>query len=198
MGLYAHPMDHWIGVSVTKRITLWAAALYMLRAPVPATHSLEKVVGKLGFCCMARTCCRSIFQDVYREIECVRHHKLKRFPLTTGTFQELMSMLALLPCMTMRLRAPFSPRVFCSDAAPGGHGISYALAPTEQVQDWCRLCDYKGSYTQLSWDGDPDVLPKSGHQLEKVALPLRNFSWKHVGRPGGYRHILLEEAAALR
>ena len=101
-------------------------------------------------------------------------------------------MLAVLHCMSLKLRSPFSSRVFCSGAAPGRHDIIYALVPPDQIQDWRRLCDHKGCYTQLAWDGDPEVLPKSGHQLEKAALLLRSFTWKHVGRPGGYRHIRLE------
>ena len=127
--------------------------------------------------------------------------------------------------------APYSSLVVCSDASPGGHGISYGRAPPDEVADWSRLADCRGCYTHLTaeasgsldggaptvftpgkrlagglvadcggaaWDGDPALLPSGSRSLERVSMPLAAVRWTHVGRPGGYRHIHLEEARALR
>ena len=33
--------------------------------------------------------------------------------------------------------------------------------------------------------------------LTSLRIPVDEYSWKTIGRPGGYKHITLEEAAAL-
>ena len=196
-GMFVDPVTHTMGVSVEKRITLWAAGLLVLTSPRPCLRSIERMVGKLGYCMSARTCCRAVFSEMYRRIQKDRDAERARFSLDCGTFAEAMSALTLLPLMTMNFENAFSSLVVCSDAAPGGHGISYGRATCDEVQDWCRLASSKGGYTMLQWNGDPALLPEAGGHLERVHLPLQGRWWTHIGRPGGYRHITLEEARAL-
>lgn len=49
----------------------------------------------------------------------------------------------------MNLGFRFSERVFCSDAAPGGHGMCYGVAQPEEVRSWCRMAEFRGDYSQL-------------------------------------------------
>ena len=48
-GLFVHPTDGWIGVSVAKRAKLWAATMRVISFPRPSLRSVERIVGKLVF-----------------------------------------------------------------------------------------------------------------------------------------------------
>ncbi len=68
----------------------------------------------------------------------------------------------------------------------------------EDVQRWCRMAEFRGCYTSLQEDLDMALAPDGSQQVRKVVLPLKAFWWHHVGRPGGWSHITLEECRALR
>ena len=54
-----------------------------------------------------------------------------------------------LPLARMRLGAPFCPRVVCSDAAPGGHGVAYTTVDPAEAQLWATFASHQGDYSAL-------------------------------------------------
>lgn len=114
----------------------------------------------------------------------------------TNVVQKLAISALLLPFAEMAFweaNAPWSERVVCSDAAPGGHGLAYARVPREEVAAWsqhaCHKGDYsvlRGLYEHLSFD------ESNASVMKKAELPL---TWSEVARPGFCRHITVEEAA---
>ena len=197
-GLFVHPTDGWIGVSVAKRAKLWAATMRLVSFPRPSLRSVERIVGKLGFCAGSRPCLRACFGDTYRVLQGARDQGRHRVELIDGVIGELMAMATLLPFAQCSVTSEFSEQVICSDASPGGHGFSYATAPPDDVQRWCRMAELRGCYTSLQEDLDMALAPDGQQQVQKVVLPLKALWWHHVGRPGGWSHITLEECRALR
>ena len=102
----------------------------------------------------------------------------------------------LLPLSQMCVGSPFSPIIQCSDAAPGGHGLAYSHIGCDEAQRWTRFCSYRGDYTMLVEDQDLQADPDDRCTLVVAQLPLTDYKWVEVGRPGGFKHIALEEFAA--
>lgn len=108
---------------------------------------------------------------------------------------QLLEGLLLAPLGQRNLSAPWSSRVYCSDACPGGHGLAYTSVSKAEQQRWTRYCSFRGDYSTLKVVDDlyvgPDVFPP------RVAnLPLKDYCWHEVSRLGGCRHISLEELRA--
>lgn len=125
---------------------------------------------------------------------------MKRLWQDRNVVKELAISALLLPFAEMSLgqeRAPWSERVVCSDAAPGGHGLAYARVPTSELAAWaqhaCHKGDYsvlRGLYEHLRFD------EQRASVMKKAELPLSKYRWSEISRPGYYRHITLEEALA--
>lgn len=94
--------------------------------------------------------------------------------------------------------ACFGSRVFCSDAALGGHGLCYGSVPAEDIRSWCRMADFRGGYSRFQGDDAEHVPGPDAPLPSRVSLPLHTMWWHRVGRPGGWEHINVEEAKALR
>ena len=101
----------------------------------------------------------------------------------------------LLPICQLDFSAGWAPHVVATDACPGGHGISYTRVPLSEQQRWGAYVSFRGEYTSLQADGDlypgPDVCC-----LKRANLPLGQFHWHGIHRPGGHRMICLEEFSA--
>jgi len=195
-GFFVHPVDKWVGLSVGKRIKLWGSGLLLLGMQRPARHSLDRWLGKVGYAFQARSSCRAVFDVFYTRMAAARDAKQPRIVWDQVLFDEAMAAVALLPLAQFSLAAPFSTRVVASDASPGGHGLSYGHVSEDTVASWARMSVFKGDYATLL--DDIHLVPVDHRPLRRVQLDLSGIRWKHVGRPGGWRFIHLEETHALR
>ena len=71
-GFFVHPVKHWVGLSVPKRLSLWGGGLLVMSMQRPARHCLERWLGKMGYAMAARTCTRSVFDDFYSVLDQAR------------------------------------------------------------------------------------------------------------------------------
>ena len=93
--------------------------------------------------------------------------------------------------------APWSSTVLCSDASPGGHGLAYAHVPEPQVRSWAQAAYHRGDAFALYGKFEHlRVDPAKASVMNKAKLPLDDYRWTLLGRPGFYRHITFEEASA--
>ena len=189
-------VEGWVGVSHQKRTSILEAGLLLISQRRPLVGAVDRWVGKLSFALGFRACARSILQDVYAWLDQHRNRS-KRAQLWPSVVSEIIIACILLPFLQTDLRAPWCTRVECSDAAPGGHGRAWAYFPTSLVAEASRLCTNKGAYTNISTEFGIEMNADGVCPLQQVRLPYDSYSWKTVAKPGGYRHITLEEAAAL-
>ena len=94
-------------------------------------------------------------------------------------------------------RAPWCSRVVASDASPGGHGLAYTWVPTAESRVWATYAAHRGDYLCLDERYEHLAMSEQPRDhLRLASLPLGPFRWRTVARPGGMRHIVLEECAA--
>lgn len=103
----------------------------------------------------------------------------------------------MLPLLFVDLSAPWQTRVEASDAAPGGHGRAYTQWAEGHVLQACRLSVGKGVHTSLHLPLGVALDEAGRCALQQISIDPAMHVWKEIARPGGYRHIGLEEAAAL-
>ena len=95
----------------------------------------------------------------------------------------------------------FSRRVECYDAAPGGHGRAWQNFEKGLVQEMGRWADQRAPYTGMADEkmtgmvGGVRVDDEGKCPLRRLSLPVGGH-WFTAARPGGMRHIALEEAVA--
>ena len=198
--------DPTIGVAPVKRFELMSAMCFVLTSFRPGRYSLERLLGKFMHCTNFSPLLRSAVGVSFRDLLTARDAKENRVYWDATLWEEYVLMGVLLPLAETDLSLPISTLVTASDAAPGGHGLSFTRMSEQDVRESYRSAEFCGSYTSLCQD--PDVAPtsqmKSSFPLEPVAekkpanLPIVGASWQHVSRPGGYRHITLEECTAVR
>ncbi len=78
---FVHPTLHWIGVSLKKRRDLLQGLVHILTCSVVLVGEVDRLHGKLGFCCTARAPLRSLFQETYRWLQFHREAKTRVAPL---------------------------------------------------------------------------------------------------------------------
>lgn len=195
-GMLVHPREHWLGMSIKKRFDLWLAGALLRSSWRPSRRSAERLLGKLGYATSPRPCIRSVFQESYRWVQGARQANQYRVAWNEDVFQEFQVALILIPLMQASLQSPWSSRIVCTDAAPGGHGMSYAYASSSRAQRTARMAEFRGEYSMLA--EDVEMVPQGGTQMKRVELDFGGLYWHHVGRPGGWSHIHLEEARAAR
>ena len=68
----------------------------------------------------------------------------------------------------------------------------------DQTLAWCRAASHRGDNTTLLEEHQYLNVPTENHTyLQKASVPTGMHFWHYISRPGYYRHILLEEWAAL-
>ena len=194
-GYYVHPDEKWVGLAVAKRIRIWGTALMLLSTHRPALRSVDRWLGKCGYCFQARPPLRASLGTIYKRVAEHRNRGDARYDWDDLTYGEVLMAAILLPFASFSLCAPFSDRVVATDASPGGHGMSYARATEHDVARWARMACFRGDYTTLN--DDLDVVPSDHLPLRRAAVDCEGLRWHHVGRPGGWRWIHLEETRAL-
>ena len=186
----------WVGVSYQKRLAILEAGIHLIAQQRPLVGAVDRWVGKLSYALSFRSCARSILQDIYTWLDQHRN-RCKRAYLWPSVRSEILMACILLPFMQIDLRAPWNTRVECSDAAPGGHGRAWTAYPEGLVSEAARLCTNKGIYTNIHIQHGVELTEEGVCPLQQVRLPVDEYTWKLVGRAGGYKHITLEEASAL-
>jgi len=102
-GLFVDPVAHTVGVSTPKRLLLWAGTLLALSQPRPSRRSVDRIVGKMGFCASSRPCLRACFQHTYCVLHEARERRVNRLTWSAALFTEIMSFLVYMPTATMNL-----------------------------------------------------------------------------------------------
>ena len=131
-GALVEPDAHTIGLSPEKTGLLMRSLLRIATMWRPCRRTAHRVVGKLGQAHMFRPCVRSRLQDSHTWLYHGWEQKQARLRMTPTICWELVASAILLPLSHMRLgeeSAPWCPRVVCSDASPGGHGLAYTNVP---------------------------------------------------------------------
>ena len=199
-GMMVDSVAHDLSLSPEKCLLLMCLLLQQATTWRPARRSTHRVVGKLGFAHGLRPCLRSILQDTHRSIHRAWTAGAPRLNMTATIAWELTASAILLPLCTMKLgeeSAPWSNRVVASDASPGGHGLAYTRLDPGEVRDWASWASHRGDYTCLDEKFEHMAVPFDERtHLRKVKLPLEGRWWSTVPRPGGHRHITIEEYAA--
>lgn len=191
---------HTIGPTPWKRGLLERALLRLATQHRPGRSYAERAVGKLGHAHMFRPALRSVLCATHRWLQSVREAGLKQLwqDFTVMKERTISALLLLFAEMCLgEAAAPWSERVVCSNAAPGGHGLAYARVPREEVAAWSQHACHKGGFSVLHGLYEHfgfDAAKAS--VMKKAELPLQLFRWSEVARPGFYRHITVEEAAA--
>lgn len=146
-------------------------------------RSAERLLGKLGYATSPR------------RIEHARKCNSCRIGWNEEVFQEFQLALILVPLMQASIHSPWSPRVVCTDAAPGGHGLSYACASSTWAQCAARRTEIRREYSMLT--EDIAMVPQGARQMKIVELNFAGLYWHHMGRPGCWPHIVWKKHALL-
>nr|MDZ8103123.1 hypothetical protein [Nostoc sp. DedSLP01] len=126
LGLEVHGVDHTVGASVAKLDALRADTRRVLRAGGCSGTDLAHVVGRWTWAAMACRPVLSVFNAVYRFIECA---KGRRFTLWRSAARELLLVMDLAPLMFVDTSADWFDRVVATDASSEGLGV--VAAPLE-------------------------------------------------------------------
>eukprot|EP00971_Amphidinium_carterae_P289191 5742148-Amphidinium_carterae.1 len=195
-GVQVDGVTHLWEVALSKRFLCFVSVLFVLFIRRPPLRMMERLVGKLGFIMSLRPAGRSTLFWTYRWMGRCKDQDVLAAALPQEVAVELLTAALLLPHMYFNTSLPWTQRVVCSDAAPGGHGLAWAHWPATLVRDACRLSDTKGARSFHSVPGG--LLPDADSKvpLHRVNLPLKGYSWTTAARRGGYSHIGLEECDA--
>ena len=68
--------------------------------------------------------------------------------------------------------------------------------PVDMVRDIASIVEGKGLYINLNMDFGCMIPDDRVCPMDQIRIPVSQFRWNLVGRPGGYRHINVEESAA--
>ena len=190
-----HSSQHLLGLAAEKSSWLMAASWRVLGQWRPARRALERIVGKTGYAHTFRPVARASYGQCYLWLHGLREAHLGRTQWLRSTWWEVMEASLLVPLCQLDFAAGWATHVVATDACPGGHGLSYAVVPVEEQKRWGAYVSFRGDYTTLATDGDlypgPEVCC-----LKRATLPLKNYHWFGVHRPGGHKMICLEEFAA--
>ena len=194
LGLQVGPDDHVLSLTPAKEWELMQMVLLVASRREYAIASLGRVVGKCNFAHALRPAMRSIFWMSYRVLAGARDLERRRVGASMEVILELVSAALLLPLCRMSLQMPWCNRVVAHDAAPGGHGLAYTELPPGDAQLWARWACHRGDFFLLEDDSRWLHVPRTGTTpLETVDLSLHRFFWHTVPKPGGFKHICLEE-----
>ena len=194
-GYFVHPTQHWVGVSLSKRVLMFQGVLSVIMVHRPLVREVDRIVGKLGFAQSARAPCRSILEATYEWLNfwCGR---TVRAPLSGKVFWELFVAAFGLVWCQFHLDAPWSHRVEATDSSLTGLGRSWTRMPEEVVREVARRTDCKGVYTNLAWDHSLELTEEGQCPLKRVVVPFDKYFWQHAGCPWAPKHITLGECDA--
>lgn len=134
--------------------------------------SLERVIGKVGFCHGYQPCLRSLFQEVYRLRKVMEDEGARCIRLTRRAREELLMAAVTMPLAVSQLDCEWSPLLECFDAALGGHGRAYCRFPEETIAELARWSmTKKGVYVGLSLKYGIAVGEDERCPLYRVSLP---------------------------
>jgi hypothetical protein len=174
-------------------------AILTLAAQTHITNSdLERAVGFVSYDFMFRTCCRSVFQQVFVDMHAAGTSRKAAFvsrSWVAESWLELVLSAVLLPLGRHNLDAHWACRVEAYDASPGGHGRAWTTYPTDTVAQMARWCDQHSPATHLQGAFGIDVDSSGACPLRRIRLPAADH-WSTAPRPGGFKHITLEEFEA--
>jgi hypothetical protein len=197
LGFQVGAISHEISLTPAKEFDLVQALLRMAVSFGYSICTLQRVVGKSNFVHSLRPSMRSIFWSSYRLFTAAKEAGVKRVGAARDIMLELLCAALLMPLSRLSLQAPWCDRVVAHDAAPGGHGLAYTTLNNLDTRLWARWACHRGEYFLLE-DADRWLrVPKDGATpLHTVDLPIDKFFWHEVAKPGGYKHICLEESDA--
>ena len=195
-GAYLHPDRHVMALQVDKEVRLISAALLVATSFAPGLDLVEKVVGRCGYAHSFRTVLRSVFEATYPWKHSARERRWRRVPMGFDVCIEFVLAALTLPLAQLDFQREWSDLVTASDAAPGGHGLAYIRLPVPEVQSWARVAAHRGDYGLLLQESHLQAPEERHRRLQGAILPLSEHRWATVARPGGWRHICLEESDA--
>ena len=157
---------------------------------------IERWVGKLSFAQSFRVCTRSGLESIYTWMDRYRRAGVRRARLWPAVVNEML--LAMLEEMTMEIdmKAQWCPRVESSDASPGGHGRAWTMVAIDTDSEISRIVAEKGCYINLNLEYGVALDEAGRCALQQIDLHDYNYVWSSASRPGGLRHITLEEGSA--
>ncbi|CAK9055594.1 Uncharacterized protein SCF082_LOCUS30033 [Durusdinium trenchii] len=196
-GYYVHPTDHWVGLAMDKRRSLFEASLAVLMKPRVVVGVIDRLIGKHSFLHSCRPPLRSIFQDVYPWIAEVRGRRRDLVELPTAVWIEICISTLLIPFAQFSLSSEWTQRVECTDASTTGLGRAYGVAPLPVVQAMARYSDHSRVYTNLKLPWSIGLTAEHKCPLRKIRLPKERIRWKFIGTPWTCAHITLAEADAI-
>lgn len=120
LGLEVHGVDHTVGASVAKLDGLRADTRRLLAAGVCSGTDVAHVVGRWTWAAMACRPVLSVFNAVYRFIECARG---RQFTLWRSAARELLLVMDLAPLMFVDTSVTWFDRVVATDASSDGMGV---------------------------------------------------------------------------
>jgi ribonuclease HI len=115
-----HGVDHTVGATVAKLDALRADTRRLLAAGVCSGTDVAHVVGRWTWAAMACRPVLSVFNAVYRFIECA---KGRRFTLWRSAARELLLIMQLAPLMFVDTSVGWFDRVVATDASSDGMGV---------------------------------------------------------------------------
>jgi hypothetical protein len=128
VGLMVHGVEHTVGVSVDKLQQLCSHTLALIRRGHCTGHELSSLVGRWTWACLASRPSLSVFNAVYRFVECARW---RVFEVWHSVEHELLTIVGLAPLLFATLDSQWFPRVVATDASESGQGVVVTrLAPS--------------------------------------------------------------------
>ena len=122
VGVELNGSDGTLQVSTSKRFTLLTTALTTIMQGHVTGYELAHLIGHFTWSMLLNRPALSMLRHSYRFIELAKH---KRFDLWPSVIRELLCCCALLPLLTVNLRAPFHSRVPTTDASSTGAGVMF-------------------------------------------------------------------------
>ena len=115
-----HGARHEVGVSVNKLEQLCADTVSLMDAGVCTGHMLSQIVGKWTWAALVNRPAFSVFNAVYRFIECSGGRVFTVWP---SVKHELITMMDLAPLLFSTLSDAWFDKLIATDASESGQGI---------------------------------------------------------------------------
>lgn len=148
LGLEVHGADHTVGASVAKLDALRADTRRVLAAGSVSGTDLAHIVGRWTWAAMACRPVLSVFNAVYRFIECA---KGRRFTMWRSAARELLLVMDLAPLMFVDTSTNWFDRVVATDASSEGMGVVAAPLEAEAAPRVVTSADAAALVTSSAW-----------------------------------------------
>ena len=176
IGLEVHGITHEVGVTIPKLEGLCRATQNLVSRGSCTGIEMSQLIGKWTWAALVCRSALSVFNAVYRFIECAGRRVFDVWP---SCVRELDTMVRLSPLFFATLENKWFGRVICTDASESGQGVVAARATSAQLRAWTKFGDPgdRNSYQAIHSTKWSTIVASPWQRLEHInTLEVRAVS----------------------